>query len=69
VTLAPDGLARLVSAALPDEELTAADLETWARTIHERTAGLKEVYVYFKHEDAGKGPEFSRVLLDALAKL
>jgi GNAT superfamily N-acetyltransferase len=28
VTLAPDGLARLVAAALPDEELTAADLET-----------------------------------------
>jgi GNAT superfamily N-acetyltransferase len=28
VTLAPDGLALLVSAALPDEELTAADLET-----------------------------------------
>jgi len=28
VTLAPDGLARLVSAALPDEALTAADLET-----------------------------------------
>lgn len=28
MTLAPDGLARLVSAALPDEGLTAADLET-----------------------------------------
>jgi len=28
VTLAPDGLARLVTAALPDERLTAADLET-----------------------------------------
>jgi GNAT superfamily N-acetyltransferase len=28
VTLAPDGLALLVSAALPDEGLTAADLET-----------------------------------------
>jgi ribosomal protein S18 acetylase RimI-like enzyme len=28
VTLAPDGLARLVSAALPDEELTEADLAT-----------------------------------------
>ena len=28
MTLAPDGLARLVSAALPDEDLTAADLET-----------------------------------------
>ena len=28
MTLAPDGLARLVTAALPDEGLTAADLET-----------------------------------------
>jgi GNAT superfamily N-acetyltransferase len=28
VTLAPDGLARLVAAALPDEGLTAADIET-----------------------------------------
>jgi hypothetical protein len=28
VTLAPDGLARLVTAALPDEGLNAADLET-----------------------------------------
>jgi len=28
VTLAPDGLAQLVAAALPDEGLTAADLET-----------------------------------------
>jgi GNAT superfamily N-acetyltransferase len=28
VTLAPEGLARLVAAALPDEGLTAADLET-----------------------------------------
>jgi GNAT superfamily N-acetyltransferase len=28
VTLAPDGLARLVSASLPDEELTTADVET-----------------------------------------
>ena len=28
MTLAPDGLAQLVSAALPDEKLTAADLDT-----------------------------------------
>jgi hypothetical protein len=25
------------------------------------------VFVYFKHEEAGKGPEFARLLLDALA--
>jgi len=24
------------------------------------------VFVYFKHEEAGKGPEFARGLLDAL---
>jgi hypothetical protein len=25
------------------------------------------VFVYFKHEEAGIGPQFARVLLDALA--
>jgi hypothetical protein len=25
------------------------------------------VFVYFKHEEAGKGPEFARTLLAALA--
>jgi hypothetical protein len=29
---------------------------------------LREVFVYFKHEEAGKGPQFSRILLDALAR-
>jgi hypothetical protein len=24
------------------------------------------VFVYFKHEEAGKGPEFARILLEAL---
>jgi hypothetical protein len=27
------------------------------------------VFVYFKHEDEGKGPEFARHLLDDLARL
>jgi len=26
------------------------------------------VFVYFKHEAAGKGPEFARLLLDALGR-
>jgi len=25
------------------------------------------VFVYFKHEEAGKGPQFARLLLEALA--
>jgi uncharacterized protein YecE (DUF72 family) len=53
---------------LRDEGYTHADLETWARTIKEKAAGLREVFVYFKHEEAGKGPQFARVLLEAFSQ-
>jgi uncharacterized protein YecE (DUF72 family) len=53
---------------LRDEGYTPSDLETWARTIREKTAALREVFVYFKHEEEGKGPQFARALLDALAR-
>jgi hypothetical protein len=29
-------------------------------------AACSDVYVYFKHEEAGKGPQFARLLLAAL---
>jgi len=51
---------------LRDEGYTPADIERWAQTIRDRTALCKDVYVYFKHEEAGKGPQFARLLLDAL---
>jgi uncharacterized protein YecE (DUF72 family) len=51
---------------LRDEGYTPDDIARWAQTIRERAAGLSEVFVYFKHEEAGKGPEFARQLLDAL---
>jgi uncharacterized protein YecE (DUF72 family) len=51
---------------LRDEGYTPDDIGRWAQTIRERTAGCSEVFVYFKHEEAGKGPEFARHLLDAL---
>ncbi|HKT74014.1 MAG TPA: DUF72 domain-containing protein [Steroidobacteraceae bacterium] len=50
---------------LRDEGYTPEDIRTWARTIREKTAGCREVFVYFKHEEAGKGPQFARLLLDA----
>ncbi len=34
--------------------------------IARETASCKDVYVYFKHEDEGKGPEFARLLMDHL---
>lgn len=51
---------------LRDEGYTPRDIEQWARTIQEKTRTCGEVYVYFKHEQAGKGPEFARLLLKAL---
>lgn len=52
---------------LRDEGYTPGDIEQWARTIQEKTARCRDVFVYFKHEEAGKGPQFARLLLDALA--
>ena len=51
---------------LRDEGYTPDDLARWADVIRERTAGCQEVFVYFKHEDAGKGPEFARILRERL---
>ena len=52
---------------LRDEGYTAQDLARWAALIQARASHCGDVFVYFKHEDAGKGPEFARTLLAALA--
>ena len=51
---------------LRDEGYTAQDIRDWAQQIQKLTVGCRDIYVYFKHEDEGKGPEFARALLDAL---
>jgi uncharacterized protein YecE (DUF72 family) len=51
---------------LRDEGYTADDIARWAQTIRAQTAQCRDVYVYFKHEEAGKGPEFARLLLGEL---
>jgi uncharacterized protein YecE (DUF72 family) len=51
---------------LRDEGYTARDIDKWADTISSSTKRCREVFVYFKHEESGKGPEFARILLDAL---
>jgi uncharacterized protein YecE (DUF72 family) len=53
---------------LRDEGYTPADLAHWAQVIQDKTRDCREVFVYFKHEEAGKGPEFARVLLEALGR-
>jgi len=51
---------------LRDEGYTPADIERWARTIDTETKACRDVFVYFKHEESGKGPEFGRLLVQYL---
>jgi uncharacterized protein YecE (DUF72 family) len=51
---------------LRDEGYTPEDIARWAQVIREKTARASDVYVYFKHEEQGKGPAFARLLLDAM---
>jgi uncharacterized protein YecE (DUF72 family) len=52
---------------LRDEGYTPEDLRRWAQVIRASTAACGDVFVYFKHEEAGKGPKFARLLIEALA--
>jgi uncharacterized protein YecE (DUF72 family) len=53
---------------LRDEGYTAEHIVEWARQVSELAGRCTDVYVYFKHEEQGKGPEFARLLLDALSQ-
>jgi uncharacterized protein YecE (DUF72 family) len=46
---------------LRDEGYQPADLERWANVIR-ALPGLGDVFVYFKHEEQGIGPEFAKSL-------
>jgi uncharacterized protein YecE (DUF72 family) len=50
---------------LRDEGYQRADIERWASVVRQQpVAG--DVFVYFKHEEEGKGPEFAKLLLGFL---
>ena len=51
---------------LRDEGYTAEDIARWADTVADLGARCTDVFVYFKHEDEGKGPAFGRMLMDRL---
>jgi len=48
---------------LRDEGYTPDDIAKWADVIREKTSACREVFVYFKHEEEGKGPEFAKLLM------
>jgi len=51
---------------LRDEGYQPDDIARWADTIARQTARCRDVFVYFKHEDESKGPEFARLLMERL---
>ncbi|HEY5808372.1 MAG TPA: DUF72 domain-containing protein [Povalibacter sp.] len=53
---------------LRDEGYSDDDIVGWAHRIRAATMDCKDVYVYFKHEEAGKGPQFATVFTEALAR-
>jgi uncharacterized protein YecE (DUF72 family) len=51
---------------LRDEGYTDQHIAEWAARVGELSTICKDVYVYFKHEEEGKGPLFARQLLGIL---
>jgi len=51
---------------LRDEGYTPADLERWVGDILSHAPSWDDVFVYFKHEEEGKGPEFAKAFTEIL---
>jgi uncharacterized protein YecE (DUF72 family) len=51
---------------LRDEGYTPDGIRKWGDTIARDTASCRDVFVYFKHEEEGKGPEFAQLLMQHL---
>jgi uncharacterized protein YecE (DUF72 family) len=52
---------------LRDEGYQRADLERWAERVTANASHWDDVFVYFKHEEQGKGPEFAAQFAGILA--
>lgn len=51
---------------LRNTNYTQDDLKRWAAVIQEQARQLEDVYVYFKHEESGVGPEFAKQMMALL---
>ena len=51
---------------LRDEGYTPDEIVDWAQRVRAATQGCSDVYVYFKHEEEGKGPQFAQAFMQAL---
>jgi uncharacterized protein YecE (DUF72 family) len=51
---------------LRDEGYAPEDIVRWGDVMREKASGCRDVFVYFKHEEEGKGPEFATLLMQHL---
>jgi len=51
---------------LRDEGYDDDAIQRWTRVAQDLSATCRDVFVYFKHEDEGKGPEFAQLLMKRL---
>jgi len=51
---------------LRDEGYQTADLERWATDLAQQSTRWSDAFVYFKHEEEGKGPLFAREFVEIL---
>jgi uncharacterized protein YecE (DUF72 family) len=51
---------------LRDEGYTRADIARWSTVVRDHAQSARDVFVYFKHEEEGKGPEFARLMMGEL---
>jgi len=51
---------------LRDEGYSEKDIEDWGLKIDGLRSRCKDIFVYFKHEEEGKGPAFARHLMKHL---
>jgi uncharacterized protein YecE (DUF72 family) len=51
---------------LRDEGYQSADIADWGLKIADLQSRCKDIYVYFKHEEEGKGPAFASQLIESI---
>jgi uncharacterized protein YecE (DUF72 family) len=49
------------------EDYTKADVERWAEFVRGQNERWNDVFIYFKHEEAGIGPKLAKQLVELLA--
>lgn len=53
---------------LRDEGYGPADIDRWAEVVSDLSTRCRDVFVYFKHEDEGKGPAFGQMMMERLRR-